>query len=176
MRRAKWGAGAAVVVGLAWLISNVFDFNGPGLGPGDGVGVGLPTRSTDARPTEPPLQSEPPLPSDSQAEPDSESDTQPVATITPPSGIGAGGIVEVLIDDRSYFLRRGSTEPPDWVAAEPDAIAGYAKQATGDETGIRVRVFRKPSARASAEEELIEILGQVGIKRSDVDLPERLVE
>jgi hypothetical protein len=162
MHRAKWGIGAAAVVGLAWLLSNLFNINVGGIS-GDGESrLGLPRPEPTAHQSEPPPQSEP--------------ETEPVATEGPDEAIGAGGVVEVLIDDRSYFLRRGMSEPPEWIAADEGAVAGYARQAPGDGTGVRVRVFRTPAARASAEEQLIQALHEAGLGSGEIDLPERLVE
>ncbi len=141
MRRAKWGVGAVVVVGLAWLLSNLFNIRLGGIGTEDGAQVGLPTRTTivdsdeEQAPTVPPGQSEPlPDTTDDQsvAVQDSNATTD---------AVGAGGAVEVLIDDRTFFIRRGVGEHAKWVAAEPAVIASYASQAKGDATGVKVRHF-----------------------------------
>jgi hypothetical protein len=166
MRRMKWGIGAAAVVGLAWLVSNLFNLNVGGIG-GDGEGrIGIPTSSSvstpDAEPSEPPPQSEP--------------ETEPVSTEGPDDSIGEGGVVVAMIDDHDHFLRRGTGEDGEWIAAEPDAIAAYARQAAGDETGVRVRILRKPSARAAAEESLVEALRSVGLTDSEIDVTEKLLE
>ncbi|MGC1274530.1 MAG: hypothetical protein WBC44_12565 [Planctomycetaceae bacterium] len=164
MGRMKWGIGAAAAVGLAWFVMNVFNWNLGGLG-GDGENrVGLPTSSTssapDSEPSDPPEQSEP--------------DAGLVSVENADEAIGTGGVVEVLIDDRNYSLRRGNGD--EWVQAEPDAIAAYARQAAGDESGMKVRILRKPSARAAAEERLVETLHGVGLTNSEIDVPETLVE
>lgn len=164
MRRAKWGIGAAAVVGLAWLISNFFNMGG--LGTGEGTRIGLPVNKTV--PSNPDAAAEPPL----QEEPE----TATVATQSEERSIGEGGVVEALIDDRDYFLRRGTGDDAEWVPAEPDVIAGYARQAPGDETGIRVRIFRKASTRAASEAELAETLRSVGLTDAEVDVPEKFVE
>jgi hypothetical protein len=165
MRRVKWGLGAAAVVGVAWFLSNFFNLNVGGIG-GDGEGeIALPTSvmvgPSQSAPVEPPEQGEP--------------DIQPVTTENAPESAGTNEIVEVLIDDRSYSLRRG-TGDAEWVAAELEAIVAYARQAAGDESGVRVRIFRRPSARAAAEEELVEALQGAGVKDAEIDLPEKLVE
>lgn len=169
MRRMKWGIGAAAAVGLAWLVMNIFNWNLGGLGGGGENRLGLPTSSTisapDSEPSEPPEQAEPPV----QSEPDAGL----VSVESADEAIGAGGIVEVLIDDRNYSLRGSDGE---WIPAEPDAIAAYARQATGDDSGMKVRILRKPSARAAAEERLVETLHGVGLTNSEIDLPETLVE
>lgn len=169
MRRVKWGIGAAVVVGAAWLLSNFFNMGG--LGTGEGARLGLPTASTvpttpETPPADPPPQDEPPEPSNTTA----------VATTGDDRSIGEGGVVDVLIDDRDYFLGKGAGDAREWVPAEQDAIAAYARQASGDESGIRVRIFRKPSARAASEDDLSETLRNVGLTEAEIDMPEKLVE
>ncbi len=163
MRRAKWGVGAAVVVGLAWLVSNFFNMGG--LGTGEGTQIGLPTASTvptgTARPENPPAQDEP--------------ETATVATEGEDRSVGEGGVVEVLIDERNFLLRRGTDDNAEWVPADADAIAAYARQAPGDESGIRVRIHRKPSARAASEDELNEALRGVGLTGEEIDVPAKLL-
>ena len=166
MRRAKWGVGAAAVVAVAWFLSNFFNMNLGGVG-GDGEGrIGLPTTSSTAHPdperTEPPEQGEPA--------------TEPVFAQGEDEAIGTGGVVEVLIDDRNYSVHQGTGANGKWVAAEPGVIAGYARQATGDETGAKVRILRKPSARAAAEKDLVDALREAGLSGSEIDVPEGLVE
>lgn len=165
MRRVKWGIGAAAVVGLAWFVSNLFNMGG--LGTGEGARVGLPVGRTvpsspEKLPASPPPQTEP--------------ETSTVATAGEDRSIGEGGVVEALIDDRSFFLRRGAGDDAEWVAAEPDVIAGYARQAPGDDSGIRVRVRRKPSAKAASEEELTRALRDAGLTAAEIDVPQKLVE
>lgn len=173
MRRGKWVVGAAAVVGLAWLVSNFFNMGG--LGTGEGTRIGLPVQTpvpaTPETPTGPPPQDEP--------------ETSPVSAEGEERSIGEGGVVDVLIDDgestpdapkTKYSLRRGTGDDAEWVRAEIDTIAGFARQAPGDQTGVRVRVFRKPSALASSEERLREALRGVGLADNEVDFPEKFVE
>jgi hypothetical protein len=161
---------------LAWLLSNLFNIRLGGIGTEDGAQVGLPTRTTivdsdeEQAPTVPPGQSEPlPDTTDDQsvAVEDSNATTD---------AVGAGGAVEVLIDDRTFFIRRGVGEHARWVAAEPAVISSYASQAKGDATGVKLRIFRRPSALASAEKELSDTLQEAGIPASKIDLREQLLE
>jgi hypothetical protein len=172
MRRAKWGIGAVLVVGFAWFLSNFFNIRLGGIGTDEGSQIGLPTQTTvadsdrDETPSEPPAQTEP-LP---------ESDDQSVSLQDTSNAIGAGGAIDVLIDGRMFFIRRGAGEHATWVPAEPAVIASYAQQAEGDETGVRVRIFRRPSALASAEKDLSDSLHSAGIPASQIDLREQLLE
>lgn len=170
MRRAKWGIGAAVVVGAAWFLSNFFNMDLGGVGTDRGTDVSVTTPSSDSSIDvpetrallEPPVQSEPEL--------------EPVAAVGAEDAVGSEGAVEVLIDDRDFYLRRGAGEGAEWVKANGDSVVSYAKQAAGDSAGVRVRIFRKPTARASAEETLIEALGVAGLTSAEIDVPEKLIE
>lgn len=170
MRRAKWGIGAAAVVGLAWFLSNFFNMDIGGIGTDRGIHIEAPSASLMRSPEEPrdDAEREPPL----QTEPE----TEPVAAIGPEEAVGSEGAVEVLIDDRTYYLRRGAGDDAEWVEASGDAVVSYAEKAKGDSTGVRVRLFRRPTARASAEETLIDALGHAGLTSAEIDVPEKLVE
>lgn len=172
MRRAKWGVGAAVVVGLAWLFSNLPNWNLGGIGSNDGARIGLPTdtsvsetESGETKTVSPPAQTEP-MPTGDQT----------VSMLGPEKQVGTNGVVEVLVDGRNYSLRRGTGADAEWIAAEPDVIASYAKQAKGDETGVRVRVFRRPSALALTEEKLAEELHAAGVTPAEIDFQEQLLK
>ena len=170
MRRAKWGIGAVVVVGLAWFLSNFFNIRLGGVGSDEGTQIGLPTQTSVAErektPTEPPDQTEP--------IPDEGSET--VSLTETGDAIGTSGAIDVLIDDRMFYVRRGTGEEATWVAAEPEVIVSYVQQAPGDETGVRVRIFRRPSALASAEKELSDSLQAAGVPASQIDVREQLLE
>ena len=164
MRRVKWGVGAAAVVGLAWFLSNFFNMGG--LGTGEGTQVGLPVRTAAPTTADDPAE----LP------PQDEPETVSVATEGEDRSIGEGGVVEALIDDREFFLRRGTGDDAEWIPAEPDAIAAYARQAPGDESGVRIRIRRKPSAKAGSEQELNEALLGAGLTDAEIDMPQDFVE
>lgn len=174
MRRAKWGVGAVVVVGLAWLLSNLFNIRLGGIGTDDGGRIGLPTETSVID-----REDDPAAPLD-QSEPVVDSADEQAVSVEDSGGaadsVGSSGAVEVLIDDRMYFIRRGVGEHAKWVAAEPEVISSYAAQAKGDATGVRVRIFRRPSALASAEKEIADALRAAGIPASQIDLREPLLE
>jgi hypothetical protein len=164
MRRAKWGIGAVVVVGAAWLLSRFF--NGGGLGTGDGTNVALPSKDTAPAAR---------LDEDRDAPPQDEPETATVATQGEEKSIGEGGVVEALIDGRNFFLKRGSGDA-EWVPAEPDVIAGYARQAPGDQSGVKVVVRRKGSSLPSAEQELTESLRAAGVTGTEIVWPDQFIE
>lgn len=171
MRRAKWGVGAAAVVGLAWLLSNLFNIELGGIGSEDGASVGLPTSSAPSDPNDassgsltPPLQSEPVSAEDGA-----------ITLEGPEKVVGASGAIEVLVDGRDYSIRRGTGDDAEWIATDVAVISKYARQAQGDETGVRVRVFRRPSALSSAEEKLAEELRAAGLTTAEIDVPDQLL-
>jgi hypothetical protein len=173
MRRAKWGIGAAAVVGAAWLLSNIFNMGG--LGTGEGTRVGLPqTSAPSAAPSAKPAPSDRNAPP--QEEPGAEPEASAVATQGNEKSIGEGGVVEAMIDGRNFSVKRGAGDEAEWVPAEPDVIAGYARQAPGDESGVKVRVRRKASARASAEDELNTALHSAGLTDAQIEQPQAFVE
>lgn len=172
MRRAKWGVGTILLIGFAWFLASIFDIRLGGIGTDEGSQIGLPTQTTVADSDRDEAPSEPPA----QSEPLSESDDQSVSLQDTSEAVGASGAIDVLIDGRTFFIRRGAGEQATWVPAEPAVIASYARQAKGDETGVRVRIFRRPSALASAEKELSDSLQSAGIPASQIDLREQLLE
>ena len=181
MRKAKYGVGAAVIVGIAWVISNMFNFGGPG-GRGPTTGVvpegGTVSSDTDASSTDsvsttnPAAEREPEQPLSTYAA----MTTDPVPRAGGPADqLGAGPVVEVLVDGRDYYLRRG-TGADGWAHTDPAAVVMASRQVEGDGAGIKVRVFRKKTARASAEDQLKESLHVAGLTDAQIDWPETLLE
>ena len=166
MRRMKWGIGAAAVVGLAWFLLNVFNLNIGGLGDGGGgdsrIGLPVMTETADPVPEAPPEQSEPVV--------------DPVSVESSGDAISSGGVVEVMISDHDFLVRRRKAGNGEWVSTDIDTIAAAARSSPGNESGVRVRVLRQGSSRASAEERLVEALRSVGLTNSEIDLPETLVD
>lgn len=68
-------------------------------------------------------------------------------------------VVKVVIADRSYFVRAADGDQ----SAELKQVVALAGAATGDEDGIRVRVYRKLSSRTAAEIALRDALVAAGI-------------
>lgn len=80
------------------------------------------------------------------------------------TGHGTGGPLKVVIKDWNYFVRVGKTDTPIELA---DLIAAIGT-AKGDPDGIRLRVYRTDSARATAEHKLQDALKTAGIAESAV--------
>jgi hypothetical protein len=71
-------------------------------------------------------------------------------------------VVRILIDDRQYYLRSETGSVTEAPIALPKLVQ-LIELAPGDEDGLRVRVYRKATARASAEEKLKTALTEAGI-------------
>ncbi len=80
------------------------------------------------------------------------------------SGNGTGGPLRVVIKDWNYFVRVGKTDTPVELADLVTAV----KEAKGDRDGIRLRVYRSDSARATAEHKLQDALKEAGIAETAV--------
>ena len=84
--------------------------------------------------------------------------------------LGAGGpVLQVRIDGRSFQV--GVREGDDWkyLPAELNAIVAEAQKCAGDEQGIRVRVSRLSSAKASAELMLRDELVKAGVTEDAIE-------
>jgi len=71
----------------------------------------------------------------------------------------ASTVVKVVIADRSYFIRSATGDEP----ADLKQVIAQAKEATGDENGIRIRIYRKLTSRTTAENELSDALIAAGV-------------
>lgn len=69
-------------------------------------------------------------------------------------------VVKVVIADRSYFVR--STDGDQ--ATDLAELVELVNSATGDDDGIRVRIYRKPTSRTSTELALRDALLEAGVK------------
>lgn len=69
-------------------------------------------------------------------------------------------IVKVVIADRSYFVRSADGDQ----ATDLAEVVDLVKSATGDDDGIRIRIYRKPTSRTSTEIALRDALLEAGVK------------
>ncbi|MEM7810131.1 MAG: hypothetical protein AAF532_01455 [Planctomycetota bacterium] len=148
MKRLQVGVFAAAVVGVAALLNGLLNGFGLGAGAGGTGGEATSEVSVALPPSEPltlPDQVEPPQPADTS-------------------------VVEVLVDDRSYYLRDGEG----WAAASLEDVTAAATAATGSD-GVKLRVVRSDAARASAEEELLDALAAAGLDRTAIVIAEGFV-
>lgn len=76
----------------------------------------------------------------------------------------SGDVLSVLIDEYDYLLEITADDADPIYRQKPlERIVELAGQAVGDSNGIRVRIIRRDSARASAEAKLKRELEQSGI-------------
>lgn len=87
----------------------------------------------------------------------------------------AGDVVSVLIDEHEYFLEVPGDEVT-WVPVSLERAAELAKLSRGDTNGIRVRILRRESSRASAEFQLRAELERRGISRDSLIMPSEFVQ
>jgi len=66
----------------------------------------------------------------------------------------SGNVLTVLIDEHKYLIEIPTDQAPLYRPTPLTRIVELAQLAEGDANGIRVRVLRRDSARASAEEKL----------------------
>jgi hypothetical protein len=59
-------------------------------------------------------------------------------------------VAEVLIDEKSYFLKKNN----EWQPATIPEIETAAKAAQADNTGVKVKIYRKATSMTSTEEAL----------------------
>ncbi len=76
-------------------------------------------------------------------------------------------VVRILIDERQYYLRSEESGGQDTLIELPKLIQ-LIEKAPGDDDGLRVRVYLKSTARASAEENLKTALKEAGINEASI--------
>jgi hypothetical protein len=81
--------------------------------------------------------------------------------------ISVPDVVRILIDERQYYLRSDNSGDQD-VPIELPKLMRLIEQAPGDNDGLRLRVYLKATARASAEENLKTALKEAGISEASV--------
>ncbi len=158
VRRATTGA----LVIVAALIATLF-MNGPGSGEGDGEGDAEASSSdmvASADPEEAML-----IASDS---PGGLTDDEKIAL--------AGGTLQILVDEFDYFMQVAGQDESAWQPIELARLVEIAQQASGDSNGIRVRIQKRVTARASAEREILRQLNAAGIGADAIFESSELVE
>jgi hypothetical protein len=98
--------------------------------------------------------------------------TQQESAAAASSEFPSGGIVKVLIDDRSYFIRDGDQNRP----ISLEALVRLIEQTAPNEDGLRAMIDRTPSSRASAEIRLSDALKEAGIPENSIYLSPHAVE
>ena len=83
------------------------------------------------------------------------------------SSFPVSDVVRVVIDDHDFLLRNSQDDSKDVKISLPKLIQRI-KQAPGDGDGLRVRIYRKTTARASTEENLKNELATAGIEETAI--------
>ncbi|MBL8818917.1 MAG: hypothetical protein JNL58_23010 [Planctomyces sp.] len=83
-------------------------------------------------------------------------------------------VLAVLIDEREYFIEIPGKDPV-YRPTQLKRILELAQNARGDSNGVRVRIIRRETARASAEEQLKLDLGRIGIGPDQIYMAETLI-
>lgn len=73
------------------------------------------------------------------------------------------GGLQVLIDGRRYAVKQTDNGTSEYRPVELSRLVDLAKQAPGDEDGVRVRIARRESSRATAERRLEDELMEAGL-------------
>ncbi len=137
MKRMRYVVGGALVLGIAagiWL-GDLFK----GIGTGDGIGIGqsgfsgVTTGLTSGS-------------ADLGVSSENSSDVVPES-------------LRVIIKDREYYLRSGDDETP----IDLNALVGMVQSASGDDDGIKLRIYRTGSARVTAMLQLRDALKASGV-------------
>ena len=149
--------GTALIAGIG-LGVYFGQFKGFGLGGGSQFGLGLSDGETQAT-IESPAGAIKPL----DIKPVDIKPLDPENSVTPQD---VSDVVRVLIDDRKFKLKSeisGAEIPVDL-----KKLIELIQQAPGDEDGLRVRIYRTTTSRASAEESLKQELTAAGIDETAI--------
>jgi hypothetical protein len=84
-------------------------------------------------------------------------------------------VLAVLIDERNFLIELPSDTDPIYRQMPLERIVQLAQLAKGDSNGIQVRILRRESARASAEEELRKELNRSGIESDAIHMSDSTV-
>ena len=87
----------------------------------------------------------------------------------------SGDTLTVLIDEHDYLIELPGSPDPIFRPTPLDRIVELAKIADGDTNGTRVRILRRQSSRASAEEKLKLELERHGIHSDAMVMPSEFV-
>lgn len=152
--------GAAILIGLVLFL--LFKGMGPGGTGSSGSGIGPETEKTliTSKGTETPSEK-------AVAAPD---DVKGGLTDDEKKSL-SGDVFSVMIDEKRFLLELPGDPDTVYREASLPRVIELAKLAKGDSNGIRVRILRRESARASAEFDLIDGLHKAGIGKDSTIMP-----
>lgn len=159
--------GGAVLIGIALYLL----MRGPGLGGPGSAG----TESESGADEKTMITSSP--------ESSPTSVTKPVAAADPIEGgltedeekALSGDIFTVLIDEHNFLIEVPGTGEPVFRLTPLDRVVELAGLAKGDTNGVKVKVLRRESSRASAEFQLKSELERRGIRSDAIIMPSEFV-
>lgn len=152
----KTGIAGGAILGLLILgayLGQLFNFNGPGSG-GD---------SNSEKETPADVQVKAPVDTDSTTGAGDKSEGQ----------TGKSEVIEVIIDEKDYLLKQG--EKP-FKKISIDQLISLTKQAPGNSDGLRLRIYRKPTSKTSAEVKLQQAIDEAKIPELAVYHVQKLFE
>lgn len=163
-KRMMYAGGGVLVLGI--ILGQFFGLT-PGINSGPGQG--------EDRPESEPEKSSPSIMASTESEmvpvliqPEPES-KQPLAELPLQ-------VLDILIDDRSYLVKADTQPREKYQPADIEQIRKLAQQASGDEDGIRVRIYRTGSARVVPEKTLKEELKKAGLDSQQVEWKVHLID
>ncbi|MFO1003995.1 MAG: hypothetical protein U0936_27070 [Planctomycetaceae bacterium] len=80
-------------------------------------------------------------------------------------------VFTVLIDEKNFLIELPGFPDPVYREIKLPRVLELAKLVKGDSNGIRVRILRRESARASAEFDLTSGLQKVGVEKDAIIMP-----
>ncbi len=175
--RAGVGAGAALIGLALFLLFRGFGF-GPGDGSGEGTGgnqnTGEESESGDSRILAANADSS--AASESPGESPESNDSQRTNGLSRDEEKAiSGNVLTVLIDEHDYLMQIPGTTDVVYRRCELPRLIELAKLTKGDTNGIRVRILRRESARASSESQIKIDLAHAGITADAVVMPQEFV-
>lgn len=155
-RRVTIGGGLILAVGiLAGWLSGLFTGFGRG-GTGDGTQANVGAANSTVSNTNPKQ---------------TKNEKKPAETVERPTDV-----VEVLIDDREYLVQQIIDGKSEYRSIDLARLVELAKNASGNDDGIRVRITRKTTSRVLAEKQLGEALAEAGLSKEAITWEEGTID
>ena len=164
---ARAASGGALVIGA--LLALLF-LRGGGIG--SGTSEAPVTQVTTGQPERTPTVS--PAPSDARTPSDDSVDASGGLTDDEKKALSKD-VLTVLIDEHEYLMEVPSDSETVYHPIELKRVIELAQQAPGDTNGIRVRVLRRESSRAAAEDQIKRDLTRAGIGEDSIYMPAEFI-
>ncbi|MCA9083283.1 MAG: hypothetical protein KDA81_04465 [Planctomycetaceae bacterium] len=163
---ARAASGGALVIGA--LLTLLF-LRGGGIG--SGTSEAPPTQVTTGQPERTPTVQ---APSDARTPSDDSVDASGGLTDDEKKALSKD-VLTVLIDEHEYLMEVPSDSETVYRPIELKRVIELAQQAPGDTNGIRVRVLRRESSRAAAEDQIKRDLTRAGIGEDSIYMPAEFI-